>query len=224
MRHMSMIKSLFAALAALAFLVIAPFANAQGLPEPMDPAKAFALEVEAQPDGALRVKWEIADGYYLYRDRFEAKTAEGKTLPFDMERGEVINDPYFGEVEIFHARAEAALPATTGPITLSWQGCQEDGICYAPQTETIDANGDWQAANVVDTPAATSLFQTKTAQSTNTPALSPSPAASSQGIQLADEPGILQGLSQRGGGALVILGFLGFGLLLAFTPCVLPMV
>lgn len=228
MRHMSMIKSLSAALAALAFLVIAPFANAQGMSEPLDPTQAFALEVESQPDGALRVEWEVADGYYLYRDRFEAKTAEGKTLPFDMERGEVINDPYFGEVEIFDAHAEAYLPATTGPITLSWQGCQEDGICYAPQTQTIDANGDWQAANVVNTPAATSLFQTKTAQTLSTPTTNPTPAspspASPQGIQLADEPGILQGLSQRGGGALVILGFLGFGLLLAFTPCVLPMV
>ena len=234
MRHMSMIKSLFAALAAIAFLVIAPFAAAQGMSEPLDPSQAFALEVEAQPDGALRVNWEIADGYYLYRDRFEAKTAEGDAVPIDMERGEVIDDPYFGEVEIFHARAEALLPASSGPITLSWQGCQEDGICYAPQTQTIDADGGWQAASVVNPPAAaTSLFQTKTAQTLSTPAAS-SPLASSppisssptssQGIQLADEPGILQGLSQRGGGALVILGFLGFGLLLAFTPCVLPMV
>lgn len=224
MRYMSMIKSLFAALAALAFLVIAPFASAQGMSEPLDPTKAFALAVEVQPDGALRVNWEIADDYYLYRDRFEAKTAEGEALPIDMERGEVINDPYFGEVEIFHARAEALLPASSGPITLSWQGCQEDGICYAPQTQTIDANGDWQAANVVNPlAAATSIFQTKTAQTLSTPTTNPTPA-NPQGIQLADEPGILQGLSQRGGGALVILGFLGFGLLLAFTPCVLPMV
>ena len=83
-------------------------------------------------------------------------------------------------------------------MLLGWQGCQQDGICYPPQ--------EWLIPAVVGAPPA-------------------APAASAgDGLTLAGEDGLVDGLLMQGGAALVVLSFFGFGLLLAFTPCVLPMV
>lgn len=183
--------------------------------QPLQPQEAFQLSVSQGEDGALVLNWRIADGYYLYRSTFAAD-AGGQSLPLSLPEGERYEDPYFGEGQIYRDEVTARLAHAGQPVTLHWQGCQQDGICYAPQSVRLDGDG-----RVLEDDAAASA-----------PGWSPQAASSREageaagtasGLVLAQDQGLVQGLAARGGGALVIVGFLGFGLLLAFTPCVFPM-
>lgn len=202
-------------LAALLSLLIAAFtvtwAFAQTREPPLQPAEAFALTVSQDGKGALVLNWRIADGYYLYRSSFAAE-ADGQSLPLSLPEGEIYEDPYFGAGQIYRGAVTAGLKNAGRPVTLHWQGCQQDGICYAPQSVRLDADGGVLADACKKEGAAGGS------------GWSPQPADSAVGgLTLAQDQGLVQGLAARGGGALVIVGFLGFGLLLAFTPCVFPM-
>ena len=169
------------------------------------------LSVEQDDDG-LSLSWTIAEGYYLYRDYLGAEGPEGTSLLLQTPDGEMKDDPNFGVVEVYHDAVVAQLEAESGPVKVTWQGCKEDSICYPPQTRVIEANSAEGATLLRGTGieaarAGTSIMPTGTEVS----------------LTLADDPGILEGLSARGGTALVVAGFLGLGLLLAFTPCVFPM-
>ncbi|MBI6628527.1 protein-disulfide reductase DsbD [Pontibaca salina] len=159
---------------------------------PLPVAEALQLDVTESVDGRRLLTWRIAKGYYLYRDYLAAETADGEKLNLDTPPGTVKDDPTFGTVEVYFDSVQAFLPAASGPITITYQGCQDGGICYPPVTETLAA---------LETAA--------------------QPA---QSLTLAQDQSGLDGLQARGGTLLVFAGFLGFGLLLAFTPCVFPMV
>jgi thiol:disulfide interchange protein DsbD len=202
-------------------------AAAQAASQPLQPEDAFALNVTPSDDGSQTLSWQIADGYYLYRGKFVAETADGAAIPLDLPTGERHDDPYFGPEEIFRDDVAATISAQDGPVTLTWQGCQQDGICYAPQMARLDADGMVTRLSAGGEPspkgAASAFSQADDA------AWSPGGETQDSGpapgdLTLAQDDGVIEGLALRGGNALVILGFLGFGLLLAFTPCVLPMV
>lgn len=200
-----MFPALMVALSLLVAGVLAP-----GQARPLQPDDAFALSVSQDEDGALVLNWRIADGYYLYRSTFAAE-ADGQSLPLSLPEGETYEDPYFGAGQIYRQDVTARLDASGQPVTVHWQGCQQDGICYAPQSARLDAGG---AILPEEDGAGGSGWD---------PQLAASTAAPDPGLRLAQDQGLVQGLAARGGGALVIAGFLGFGLLLAFTPCVFPM-
>ena len=168
---------------------------------PLDPRAAFALSVTPEPDGSRVLRWEIADGYYLYRDYLSVETATGASVPLESEPGKQKNDPTFGAVEVYYDEAEARIGPVSGALSITYQGCQEDGICYPPITDSLSA---------LPVAAATEAGEQA--------------SAPTGGITLADDTGLVDGLVQRGGLGLLLLGFFGFGLLLAFTPCVLPMI
>lgn len=171
---------------------------------PRPAEEVFALS--AVPEGdSVRLGWQVTPGYYLYREFFRATAADGSALTLDLPEGEPKEDPTFGTMQVYHADMGTALPAEVFPVTLTWQGCQDGGICYAPITRTVAADGTITAAAA-------------------TPAQGGAPMASGSGPQMAADPGLVEGIAARGGAALVIVAFFGFGLLLAFTPCVLPMV
>lgn len=167
---------------------------------PMKPEDAFRIELLDTVEGRIEIGWTIEPGYYLYRDYIRAETAEGAPLEVETFPGHQKDDPNFGAVEVYYDSATAVLPKAGGEVRVIWQGCQEDGICYAPVTSTLTL------------PA---LSETAAASA---------PAQATGALQLAEEPSLLERLSARGGVALVLLAFLGFGLMLALTPCVFPMV
>lgn len=194
-------------------------------PLPVD--EAFTLQVSEAPDGGLAFQWQIAPGYYLYREHIEAKTADGGTpLPLETGTGIAKDDPNFGTTEIYYASAAATLAAPgDAPIALTYQGCQEDGICYRPETRIIDpltlavtAQGGLVAPKLSAwTPAPA---DTATAPSTDRASET---TAAAPAFELAEDPGLIPSLMARGGVILVLAAFPLFGLLLAFTPCVFPM-
>lgn len=194
----------------LAWVLAAP-AWAQGFfvsggSQPLDPREAFQMRVLDPADGAARLGWTIARGYYLYRDNFAARDAQGQPLTVETQPGKIKDDPVFGRVEVYYDSARIALPGASGPVEITWQGCQEDGICYQPVTETVELPAIAAAVGGAD-------------------AASPDPAAAQSaplsGLTLERDTG-LDGLAARGTG-WVLLAYLGFGLLLAFTPCTFPM-
>ncbi len=105
-------------------------------PLPVD--QAFRLNVTKDAGGSLILNWQIADGYYLYRDHIAAMDGQGRALAVETQPGQPKDDPNFGRLEVYYTHASASLKADGEPVQLTYQGCQEDGICYRPETRTVD--------------------------------------------------------------------------------------
>lgn len=183
-------------------------------PEFLDPAVAFRLN-HAVVAGNLELTFEIAPGYYLYRDKMTLESADPAISLGDLQRpaGEMKDDPEFGPVAIY--RDDVTLRAPFGAaagssaplaLTVGYQGCAEDGICYPPIKRAITL-GAAELATSVAMPAVAGAGG----------------AAPDPEQRLLSADAIAVSLSDRS--LLAVCGtFFVFGLLLAFTPCVFPMV
>jgi thiol:disulfide interchange protein DsbD len=175
----------------------------------LDPQLAFKFTAHMQDAATIAVTYEIADGYYMYRDRFKF-SASGATLGTpQIPPGKVKFDENFGKnVETYHHALTITIPVRgTGPFTLiaTGQGCSEKGLCYPPQEAraTLDITG---AGSGFSTPAPASA------------------APAEPGEAPAGDVGRIES-ALKGGSLLVIMPlFALLGLGLAFTPCMLPMV
>ncbi len=180
-------------------------------------AEAFRLSVEDSDSQQVKLRFINADGYYLYQHRFSFKVEpadSGVTVgEVRLPPGKQHHDDYFGDTVVYYAITDLDVPLNNPqhkPFTLvvSYQGCADKGLCYAPETTRLRI-ADGQAASVITAAAATSASGSaaKAASGDN-------PLASLLGDH---EPGKIKKL----GRALVI--FFLLGLALTFTPCVLPM-
>ena len=106
-----------------------------------------AFRVAAHVDGnVIRVRWVIADGYYLYRRKMGV-TAESPDLivsPAVFPPGATKTDPYLGTQEVYRQQVEATVPFTRSDfgahplqIKVTYQGCAEAGLCYPPITKVV---------------------------------------------------------------------------------------
>ncbi|MFG1462187.1 protein-disulfide reductase DsbD [Xanthobacter sp. DSM 24535] len=208
-------KPLYAALCVLACAVTGALpAGAQQKPLKAD--DAFRLSATRAADGTLALRWQIAPGTYLYRDSLKA-TLAGAAVPLATSPGEKKDDPNFGIVEVYHtsAQATAAVQPGAGGLQVSFQGCAEAGICYPLVTRQVQL-----ATLRIETPPPASAFEAPAAAAPPVAPAQPADVASDAGADgAADEAGGLSG----GSLGLLLLAFFGFGLLLAFTPCVFPM-
>lgn len=100
--------------------------------------------------GRLVARWQVAEGYYLYRHAFALEAEQGITLgALEVPRGQRIVDDYFGESEVYHdaVAISAAIDfskanvsdgeAATAAIRVRYQGCAAHGLCYPPQKRVI---------------------------------------------------------------------------------------
>ncbi|RUL70184.1 protein-disulfide reductase DsbD family protein [Dyella choica] len=108
--------------------------------------EAYKLSADASTPGVVKLHWEIAQDYYLYRGRMAFKGGNGVTLgEAQLPNGEKHDDPYLGPVETYHHGVDASIPYTLAPGTTSlvmsvrYQGCHETDpkICYPPHTEQL---------------------------------------------------------------------------------------
>ncbi len=106
-----------------------------------------AFRVASRADGnVVRVRWVIADGYYLYRNKMEIQ-AESPGLQLSatsFPKGTIKTDPYLGTQEIFMHEVEATAAfsrsdAGAHPIEIkvTYQGCAEAGLCYPPLSKVL---------------------------------------------------------------------------------------
>ena len=193
----------------------------------LPPEKAFLFNASAAGPDRVRLAWVIAPGYYLYRDRIKISgaTGGGSLGAAQFPPGQVKSDEYFGKQVVYHDELVVMLPVTraaggelTLPLSVSYQGCAEAGLCYPPVTRSVSlVLPGTPASGVAPGGSSASL-------GTGSPlARSAAPGASAGGAYVSEQDR-LAALLRSGSLAAVLLQFFVGGLLLAFTPCVLPMV
>lgn len=192
-------------------VALAPLARA-GQPDLLDPAVAFRLDARLAAPGMLEVRYLIAPGYYLYRDKlaFRSETPGVELGAPQLPAGQRKKDEFFGEVETYRGDLRIQVPVTAGgeqalTLVAQSQGCADAGVCYVPQEEK----------RVVQLAAMSG------------PAFAPSTATDVPGgffdaARGSDDLSVARVFDHAPW--IAVLTFFGFGLLLAFTPCVLPMV
>ena len=209
-RDHTILRRLVAGLAVL--LAAAPLAAATLGDDVGDPSsgllpadEAFILGAERQADSTIVPHWSIADDYDLYRDRTEVNLAGADGMRLGEPRfapAEIKQDPFFGETAVYYGEASARIPVegTPGPdarLRVTYQGCNEPiGVCYPPIEKTL----------------AMSTIQ-----------LAAGSGAGGSGPGTVNEQGRIAAALGTWTLGWTVLAFLGFGLLLALTPCVFPM-
>jgi thiol:disulfide interchange protein DsbD len=192
--------SLDAALSRLGSDKPAATAGATGAPLPAE--QAFRFEALAQSPHQLLLRWTMPPGYYLYRDQTTLKLedAAGLSLKPAWPAGTAHHDEHYGDVTVYFDQVELPV-AVEGDLAgrkqltveASFQGCQDDGLCYPLMTRSV--NLDLGSGTIA------------TGQTTGTAPELP-PAASPVPLQVSLVAALLLAL--------------GGGLILNLMPCVLP--
>ncbi|OMG93783.1 protein-disulfide reductase DsbD [Achromobacter xylosoxidans] len=205
------------AVLAMALLWLAWNAPARAEAEFLEPEKAFVFSAAMATPDTVELRFRVAPGYYMYRERFGisisplgAATLGEPVYP----KGEVKYDPTFEkDMEVYHQDVVIRVPVTPGgqpfTLTLTGQGCADAGLCYPPMDSSVRLTPVADGYAVAGNGGA-----------------SAAPAASGGGLSAlvnAGDTGLADALG--GLGWIKTAGvFLVLGLLLAFTPCVLPMI
>ncbi|NVK22610.1 MAG: protein-disulfide reductase DsbD [Kangiellaceae bacterium] len=161
--------------------------------------EAFKLQVEVL-DNNILVKFEIAEDYYMYRERFAFNSDNATLGEALMPEGKVKDDPYFGMTEVYHNFFEASVPFSNAQseinFSVDFQGCATDRLCYPPTTRTVTLAIDG-VASVIQKGATTEFVSEQDSLITS----------------LEDNSAIWN-----------FFKFILIGLGLTFTPCVFPMI
>lgn len=140
--------------AALLALTLA-CAHAEGVsslaPKLLPPEQAFRLSARALDATTIEARFDVADGYYLYRDKMHFSTAPVAAGQAVLPPGKPKHDPFFGDVETYRGEVVVRVPlvatAAGRSVTLhaDSQGCADVGVCYPPNpqqlTLTVPAGG-----------------------------------------------------------------------------------
>ena len=163
----------------------------------LEPEKAFGFSARVLEDQAIEVHFVIADGYYLYRERFKFAAEGNPAIRLgapELPRGIPHKDEFFGSTETYRKRVAIRIPVEGNgrfELKVTSQGCADAGVCYVPMdsSASLDVSAGGAKPRL-------SIF-----------------ASDTDIVRLFE-----------GNVFLVLASFLAFGVLLAFTPCVLPMI
>ena len=178
----------------------------------LHPDKAFVMTVNARDANHLVAHWDIADNYYLYREHFHIKVtnpSDTRVTEIESPQGRIREDEYFGRKQVYYngvdllvnlqRQSQGAQPVT---LEMQYQGCADGGFCYPPITKNIE----------VMLPAVTAGGGDSGIVSTTNV------------VNNLPEQDRIARLLAGDKAWLTALGMFGVGILLAFTPCVFPMV
>jgi len=183
----------------------------------LDPDIAFSPDIIIETPTELVVRWLIAEGYYLYRDKTSITLIDGEGVTLgatELPDGKVKHDEFFGDVQVYYNEVRARVPlqraagkATDITLQLGYQGCAEKGICYPPIKKqlavALPAMGPGEATAAAP-PVSTADTQ----------------AASISSTSQDDFANVLKDSSLL----WAVLFFFAAGILLAFTACMYPMI
>ena len=180
------------------------FAKTGDEADPLPIDQAFVATVAALDPFTVEINWQIAPGYYLYRHSFGVSNPDeqvqlGKLV---IPNGVIVDDLEYGETEVYFDEAILRIPLSRGStaaqsinLQLDYQGCKVDSICYPPDSISQSV---YMPEATIDTP-------------------------SSVAAPLSEQDRLF-GVVVDASVPTMMFVFLGLGLLLAFTPCCLPMV
>ncbi len=187
----------------------------------LPPDQAFQLSVSSASADMVNVSLVIAEGYYLYKEKFafESATPGISIQSYQLPDGDIKEDEFLGRTEVYHVNfsIDLALSGQSADgnfqLIVKYQGCADKGICYPPISKNV---------NLVlgsGTDSSTSSNNIEDAQRTATGNV---PKQDSGG-EISEEQGVIDMLA-KGSIGTIILGFFLFGLALSLTPCVFPMI
>lgn len=186
---------------AVLWLLLALLGSARAANEFLEPEKAFQFSARMVAPDRVEVRFEVAKGYYLYREQFKFEADGATPGPADIPPGSVKFDENFQKnLETHRSDLRIGLPVTaSGPFTLrvTSQGCADAGLCYPPMTSVAQLD----PSRVV----AAAPLQATTSGS------------------LWDDASVVDDALRSGLAWRIVGVFFVMGLLLSFTPCVLPM-
>ncbi len=216
----------------LALWLLLAAATAQAQEDFLAPEQAFGLTARAADDNVLELDFKVAPGYYMYRERFDLEAAPADaidTARAEFPAGEVKYDPTFEQdMEVYHDNVRIRLPMTLqgGPARLrvTSQGCADAGLCYPPMSHLVSVTPQAGVPEV----RVSAIEPGQEAQALQAASIAQAvrPSTPTGGLGALLESGD-RGLAEAIGGLglLKTAGvFFLLGLLLAFTPCVLPMI
>lgn len=141
---MSLLHRVAVALA-LALLALPALAVSEQDLLPVD--QAFRLRAEAVSRNRIDLHWQIAPGYYLYRERIGGGEIQGfKQNPWQLPEGQKKHDEFFGDVQIYRGKVTARITGAAADdldsVTLEvrYQGCADAGVCYPPQKRRLQVS------------------------------------------------------------------------------------
>lgn len=190
------------------------------------PEEAFRFSAQVAAPDRLRLTWEIADGTYLYQESIHIAVEGASDValgPYELPEAEIEPDMArpdgtIGEVPVYHHRIDLSLPLLRGSgeptaldLVVRYQGCAERGICYSPVTRRIG----------LDLPAAATVTPIAPSQARKAAMAAPETGENRGPLSESDRIASLLADGNLWG---IITLFFGFGLLLAFTPCIFPMI
>ncbi|MFW7343882.1 protein-disulfide reductase DsbD [Pollutimonas sp. H1-120] len=189
--------------------------------------EAFKISVRARDADTLVATLTAADGYYLYRDRiaFALQASSSAAIKnVALPQGKLKDDPTFGHVEVYYGSVQIPITlnrlsgSISDPLILqaSYQGCNDPtGVCYPPINKTLSV----VLVEAAQTSAASAGANVAPAQAQASSGIPRSTAK----VQVSEKSLVRDLFAQDNAWAL-IAAFFGFGLVLAFTPCMLPMI
>ncbi len=209
----------------------------------LPPDIAFMVSVAQTTEAGIDVNFFAEPGYYLYKDKIKFTLEHPSDVSItdsELPQGLEQHDEFFGDVEVYRGSvmASALVSATEkideATLIIGYQGCADIGVCFPPQTTVVPVSLSGLALNTEEATVikkAESGNAEKTAVTNNTqkPQLITTAgrtlvgSSSKSGVAMSEQDRLATTLSTSGIG-WIILTFFGLGLLLAFTPCVFPMI
>ena len=197
----------------------------------LDPEQAFRGQARVLDAKSIQLRIDVAPDYHLYRERIAVELdAAGALLgKVEIPAGKVEFDENFQKnVEVLQGAVVIRVPVEKAygdfRLRLTYQGCADKGLCYPPQIAFIAASvkggrlerAAWQGDGVASDAAG--------APATIAPPSAATVAATSRAAAPVSESARVESALKSGSLPTIVGVFLVAGLLLAFTPCVLPMV
>jgi thiol:disulfide interchange protein DsbD len=139
----TLIKKLFTPFLVL-FLLLSVSASSHANADLLKVDQAFQLKAPVIENQHVILEWEVAEDYYLYRDKIKLSSDDLNTEQAIFSQAERVDDPLFGKTDVYKQHASIQIPYTleqansTVTLSVKYQGCAALlGVCYPPQTHTF---------------------------------------------------------------------------------------
>lgn len=196
----------------------------------LSPEQAFSFSVESSEPHTASLSWQIQPNYYLYQHKFSVQQGT-QPLALKLPKAIAQYDENYGQSQVYYHQVNFQIKTKPSEhYSVTWQGCAKDRICYPPQTIEFqtDADGLVGVQNQAGTAPKRLLDLANTQSDTSKGSESVEKEQNTETAVTTTTPQIAQ--DQIWSAKLIenslwygVLLFLGLGMLLAFTPCSLPM-